>query len=224
MFGFCECSRVSSELRCLLHDPRCCIYTWLKSLTLKSLRWRAWSANRATLQCIMMCHQKIPQRSIANLSVYHCPWPPFRAVQTTLALGGSPVVPQRSKRDKLAPRHSAEGYPSQLLEGRHTLKPWTGPATPTSPGKLQPYPEALCKHVERRDPSLYSNSTFPLQGRSNPQDIWHCSQKHVRLKLEPLILEWGVSMDSLRILCYGLQKRNVRIELTFLELLFFFFF
>jgi hypothetical protein len=113
MFGFCECSRVSSELRCLLHDPRCCIYTWLKSLTLKSLRWRAWSANRATLQCIMMCHQKVPQRSMANLSVYHCPWPPFRAVQTTLALGGSPVVPQRSKRDKLAPRHSAEGYPSQ---------------------------------------------------------------------------------------------------------------
>ena len=30
-----------------------------------------------------------------------------------LALGGSPVVPQRSKRDKLAPRHLAEGYPSQ---------------------------------------------------------------------------------------------------------------
>ena len=29
-------------------------------------------------------------------------------------------------------------------------------------------------------------------------------------------------MDSLRILCYGLQKRNVRIEQTFLELLFFF--
>ena len=136
MFGFCECSRVSSELRCLLHDPRCCIYTWLKSLTLKSLRWRAWSANRATLQCIMMCHQKVPQRSMANLSVYHCPWPPFRAVQTTLALGGSPVVPQRSKRDKLAPRHSAEGYPSQLLEGRHTLKPWTGPATPTSQGSF----------------------------------------------------------------------------------------
>ena len=64
-----------------------------------------------------MCHQKNPQKSMANLSVYHCPWPPFRAVQRTLALGGSPVVPQRSKRDKLhdklAPRHSAEGYPSQ---------------------------------------------------------------------------------------------------------------
>ena len=64
-----------------------------------------------------MCHQKNPQKSMANLSVYHCPWPPFRAVQRTLALGGSPVVPQRSKcdklHDKLAPRHSAEGYPSQ---------------------------------------------------------------------------------------------------------------
>ena len=29
-------------------------------------------------------------------------------------------------------------------------------------------------------------------------------------------------MDLLRSLCYGLQKRNVRIEQTFLELLFFF--